>query len=80
MNQSEMILDHMRNIGPITALDALREYGCMRLASRIADLKRQGHLISSATKTSTNRFGKEARFSEYWLTIDSDNSPEGCPS
>ena len=41
MTQCEKILDYMRSNGSITPLDALREFGCMRLASRINDLKRQ---------------------------------------
>lgn len=42
MNQSEKILDYIRENGSITPLDALREFGCMRLASRISDLKHAG--------------------------------------
>lgn len=35
----------------ITALDALREAGCFRLAARISDLKAQGWDISSEMVT-----------------------------
>ena len=47
MTQCEKILDYMRLNGSITPLDALREFGCMRLASRITDLKAQGYDIIS---------------------------------
>jgi hypothetical protein len=35
----------------ITAMDALREAACLRLAARIADLKAAGHDISSEMVT-----------------------------
>lgn len=34
--------------GSITPLEALRDYGCYRLASRISDLRREGMNITSA--------------------------------
>lgn len=43
--QTEKVLAHMREHGGITPIEALNLYGCMRLASRISDLKRQGHVI-----------------------------------
>jgi hypothetical protein len=48
--------------GPITALDAIREAKCMRLAARIADLKEQGHNIVTETVTQG-----EKRFARYSL-------------
>ena len=39
MNQETRILDYMLENGSITALEAMREFGIMRLASRISDLK-----------------------------------------
>ncbi len=40
--QSHKILQALRQGRTITALDALQNYGCMRLSSRIHDIKRQG--------------------------------------
>lgn len=37
-----LIREHLLNGGSITALEALREYGCYRLASRISDLRQEG--------------------------------------
>lgn len=42
MNQCETILRHLRDYGSITSLEAMQEYGIMRLASRISDLKKIG--------------------------------------
>lgn len=44
--QNRMIIGHLRRHGSITALQALQNYGCMRLASRIYDLKQEGHTIN----------------------------------
>lgn len=42
MTQTDRILRHLREHGSITPLEALREFGCMRLGARIYDLKRAG--------------------------------------
>lgn len=67
MTQCEKILDYMCSNGSITPLDALREFGCMRLASRINDLKRQGVVITSTIETNINRYGEKIRYSRYEL-------------
>lgn len=41
-----MLKDHPDGV---TALDALREVGTMRLAARIADLRAQGYVITTDT-------------------------------
>ena len=61
MSQTIQILNHLKK-SPITPLDALNDYGCMRLAARINDLRFQGHLIETDMK---ERDGK--RFASYRL-------------
>lgn len=67
MTQCEKILDHLQEYGTITPLEAMAEYGCMRLASRITDLKRRGYAISSEMGKSKNRNGETVRFAVYRL-------------
>lgn len=67
MTQTQQILDHMKRCGSITPLEALREYGCMRLGARIWDLKRMGHRIRSEIVTDVNRNGEAVRFAQYTL-------------
>lgn len=43
MTQTETILAHLQTGEGITPLDALRDYGCFRLAARIKDLRDAGH-------------------------------------
>ena len=42
-----MILRFMQQGNAITHMDALRLFGCARLAARIDDLKKMGHIIIS---------------------------------
>ena len=61
--QCEQIKGHLQSGLKITALDALNQYGCFRLASRISDLKKTGLLIASRKiKTETGKY-----ISEYYI-------------
>lgn len=50
MTQCEMILEYMRENDGITSREAFL-LGCTRLAARIADLKKDGHRISTERVT-----------------------------
>lgn len=49
MTQKEMILEYLQKVKKegLTAKEAEDYFGCMRLASRISDLKRDGYFINS---------------------------------
>ena len=64
-SQCELILMHMMKYGSITHLEAESEYGCTRLAARIADLRDRGYSISSEMVEGKNRFGEPIRFMRY---------------
>ena len=65
--QCDQVLEYMRRFGSITQLQALQDIGCMRLASRITDLRQRGYAIGRRTKTSKNRYGESVSFAEYYL-------------
>jgi len=67
MTQCDKILRHLRDVGSITPVDALKEYGCMRLGARIWDLKRMGHHIDMELETGENRYGEKTRYARYTL-------------
>lgn len=67
MTQCERILRHLNDYGSITSMVAMQEYGIMRLASRINDLRAQGIAIVSETKTAKNRYGETTHFAVYRL-------------
>lgn len=68
MTQCEQVLRHMEEQGSITSLEAMQDYGIMRLASRIADLKRAGLQISREMVSRKNRFGETVTFARYSLS------------
>lgn len=67
MKQTDRILKYMRDFGSITQLEAMQDIGCMRLAARIADLKRDGHAIRREMETSKNRYGEDTSYARYRL-------------
>ena len=59
MSQEKEILKYMQAGKPITAIDALREFGCFRLAARIKDLRDSGHpVMTSTVKSGTKKFAQ----------------------
>lgn len=45
-SQAARILQHLRERGPITPLEALELHGVLRLAARIHELRAEGHPIA----------------------------------
>ena len=70
--QCDKVLEYMKTFGSITQLQALQDIGCMRLASRISDLRYQGYAIGRRIKTSKNRYGDSVSFAEYYLEEDNN--------
>jgi hypothetical protein len=67
LTQTEKILRHLRDRGSITALEAMEDYGIMRLASRVSDLKRSGHMIHREMIGGKNRYGEPTSYARYTL-------------
>lgn len=51
MNQKQQIAKYLSKGKSITPMDALKKFGCFRLAARIADLRNEG--VNIATKIVT---------------------------
>jgi hypothetical protein len=65
--QAERILSYIEEFGSITQMEALNDLGCMRLASRISDLKKLGHPIKSDIEAVQNRYGEKCYIKRYAL-------------
>jgi hypothetical protein len=62
-SQNKMILAYMMGGKRITALEALNLFGCLRLASRINDLRNQGFIIQKQmVKTESDK-----HVMQYWI-------------
>lgn len=64
MTQCEKILKYIEDHGSITARQAYK-LGIMRLASRISDLRREGHLIKTEDIKVKNRDGSHSYIAKY---------------
>lgn len=67
MTQKERILRHLKDYGSITPMEAMQEYGIMRLASRINDLRRDGVMIERTMVSGKNRYGEKTSYASYSL-------------
>ena len=73
--QKEELLEYLKSHDGITQLEALRELGIMRLASRVSDLKRKdGEKIASEWVTVKARNGRKASIKRYYLLKETDNA------
>lgn len=69
MNQLEKIINFINEHGSITQMQALRYFGCGRLASRICDLRQAGYEIETETIAVRNRDGSKSYVAAYkWGT------------
>jgi hypothetical protein len=55
MTQTQKILNYLNTGKRLTAIEALKKFGCFRLAARIADLRNQGHTIWTDYVTVNNK-------------------------
>lgn len=65
VTQNEMILKHLKDYKMVNQNIARELYGCNRLASRINDLRNNGHNILTETIKTTNRFGVKCSYANY---------------
>lgn len=71
--QCELILRYMDEHGSITSLEAMKLFGCMRLASRISDLRKRGYMIVRTMVTMFNEDGSyRGHYAEYHLATEDD--------
>ena len=60
---------YIREYGSITQLEALRDLGVMRLASRIGEMRKSGVDIKDRWKDVKNRFGETCQVKEYYYEV-----------
>jgi hypothetical protein len=72
MTQNEEVLEYLKKHKAITQLEALRELGIMRLASRISDLRKEGEPISKRMIEVRARNGRKAYVAEYSMSKEAE--------
>lgn len=66
-SQCERIVDYIQDFGSITSMEAMQDLGCMRLASRICDLRKKGYKIIAKQEKGINRYGEPIFYKRYFL-------------
>ena len=67
MNQCELILNYIKTFGSISPLEAFRDLGITKLATRVSEMKKEGKTFNQEYEESYNRFGKKVRYMRYYL-------------
>ena len=70
ITQCEMIIDYLDTYNSITPLEAMRDLGIMRLASRIAEMKKSGLNIKSEMVSVATRNGGRTHIARYSWAYD----------
>jgi hypothetical protein len=67
-NQAIRIVEYIRDHGSITALEAMRDLGCYRLAARIHDIKEMSYEIERDFVSVPNRHGESTQIARYSIS------------
>ena len=67
MTQCEKIIEYINTFGSISTMDAFRDLGITRLASRIHDLTNRGYEFDRYYIIKKNRYGEPVRYLRYSL-------------
>jgi len=67
MTQQQRILQYMRDFGSISPMEAFRDLGITKLATRISEITRGGQAVTKSLVASRNRYGEMVRYMRYSL-------------
>ena len=75
--QTEKVLKHLTKIGPLDQITALRNYGIMRLASRVSEMNKAAPapIIAKRMKPVKCKDGSTAYVAEYRLIKKQEAQP-----
>lgn len=72
MNQMLAVLNHLKEHGSITSMEAIQLYGVTRLADKIYQFRKQGYNIKTVDCLGKTRFGNTCRYAKYVLEIENE--------
>lgn len=68
MTQCERIVDYIQRFGSISPLEAFRDLGITKLATRISEMRRyEGKQFKQQYEKAKNRFGEDVYYMRYFL-------------
>ena len=67
ISKTERVLNHLREHGSITSLEAIELYGATRLSAIIYNLRNRGYDIVTMNMPFIDRFGSKSIYGKYIL-------------
>ena len=67
MSKTEKVLNHLKENGSITSLEAIDLYGATRLSAIIFNLRNRGYNIETIDLPFVDRFGTKSHYGKYVL-------------
>jgi len=75
MNKTIAVLNHLRENGSITSMEAIERFGATRLSSIIFNLRHRGYEIETVTKGTVDRYGHAVNYAKYVLHQEEKPAP-----
>ena len=67
ITKKQMVLDHLKNHGSITSMEAIDNYGATRLSAIIFNLRKEGYSIDTLDIKGVDRYGNSVVYGKYVL-------------
>ena len=67
MTQRDRILKYIKDFGSITPMDAFRDLGITKLATRVSEMRKEGIILAKEYEKSLNRYGEAVYYMRYSL-------------
>lgn len=67
MTQCERIVDYIKQFGSISPVEAFRDLGVTKLATRISEMRKDGMEFNQEYMKGKNRFGETVHYMRYYL-------------
>lgn len=67
MTQKQRIVRYLKDVGSITAYEAVKELGVLQLSARLCELIEDGYDFDKKTESSLNRYGERVYYTRYSL-------------
>lgn len=72
MSQCERIIQYMKDFGSISPMEAYKDLGITKLATRISEMRADGMEFDQRMEKRKNRYGEKVHFMRYWLKGEMD--------
>lgn len=72
MSQCERIIQYMKDFGSISSMEAFKDLGITKLATRISEMRADGMEFDQRMEKIRNRYGERVYYMRYWLKGEMD--------